>query len=275
MNGLFGPVFAFLVGACVGSFLNVCITRWPHDLSIVTPRSRCPKCEQPIAWYDNLPIVSWPVLRGKCRHCGEPISVMYPLVETAVALWWLSEYLVFGPTLTMLRVAAFGTLLLGIAVTDARHYLIPDGFTVSGLVWLFATALLASMLGDTRFFATPYEAIIGACAGAGAITIIGWLGEVALKKEAMGFGDATLMAVVGMGLGAGRALLTIFVGALLGALTFLLVVYPIIWLRSRRTGTAFEAPLVPFGVFLAPAAMLTLLWGHQVVSWYFETIMGR
>jgi leader peptidase (prepilin peptidase) / N-methyltransferase len=275
MNAVTGSVFTFLVGASVGSFLNVCISRWPKDLSIISPRSRCPSCEHAIAWYDNLPLLSWLILRGKCRHCGTPISPMYPLVELSVALWWLAQYLVFGPTLITLRIAVFGTLLLGIAVTDARHYLIPDGFTVFGLVWIFAIALVGWVTGDTQFFASPYESIIGACAGAGAITIIGWLGEVALKKEAMGFGDATLMAVVGAALGAGRSLLTIFVGAVLGASTFLFVVYPVMWLRSRRRGTTFEPPLVPFGVFLAPAAMVTLLWGYRAFSWYLHLVRAH
>jgi leader peptidase (prepilin peptidase) / N-methyltransferase len=133
---------------------------------------------------------------------------------------------------------------------------------------VLATAVVGFVVHETAPFAGPYDALIGACAGAGAIAIVGWLGEVALKREAMGFGDVTLMAVVGGALGPGRALLTVFVGALLGALAFLGVVYPIAWIRSRRRGVPFEPPLVPFGVFLAPAALLTLLWGERAIGWY-------
>jgi leader peptidase (prepilin peptidase) / N-methyltransferase len=262
----------FFVGASIGSFLNVCIARLPINMSVVSPRSRCPKCEREIRWYDNVPIASWLVLRARCRGCSLPISAEYPIVELLVALGWLGAALSFGPTLTALRVAVFSTLLLGIAVTDARHYLIPDGFTVFGFGWVLATALWGHFAGETWPFAGPYDALIGACTGAGALAIVGWLGEVTLKKEAMGFGDVTLMAVVGGALGPGRALLTIFVGALLGAVGFLAIVYPISWIRSRRRGVEFEPPLVPFGVFLAPAALLTLLWGADLISWYLEKL---
>jgi leader peptidase (prepilin peptidase)/N-methyltransferase len=265
-------LFVFLAGASIGSFLNVCIARWPLQLSVVAPRSRCPKCERQIRWYENVPLVSWALLRARCRGCNLPISAEYPLVELLVAIGWLGAVLWYGPTLTALRVAVFGTVLLGIAVTDARHYLIPDGFTVFGFFWVLAMAVVGHVIGETLPFAGPYDALVGACAGAGAIAIVGWLGEVALKKEAMGFGDVTLMAVVGAALGPGRALLTIFVGALLGAVGFLGVVYPVAWIRSRRRGVNFEPPLVPFGVFLAPAALLTLLWGARAIAWYMEKL---
>jgi leader peptidase (prepilin peptidase)/N-methyltransferase len=263
-------LFVLLVGACVGSFLNVCISRWPADESVVRPRSRCPHCGHQIGALENIPVLSWLLLRGRCRGCRAPISWMYPTVELVVAAGWLAAVWVYGPSLEALRVAVFGTLLFGIAMTDARHYLIPDGFTVFGLAWVLVAALTGAVLGATSQFAGPMSAFIGACVGAGAIRIIGWLGEVALKKEAMGFGDETLMAVVGAALGAERALLTIVVGAALGAVGFGLVVGPIAWVRARRAGTAFAYPDVPFGVFLAPAAMLALLWGDAAIRWYLE-----
>jgi len=276
-------VLAFAVGACVGSFLNVCITRWPHDLSVVSPRSRCPRCERPIGALENIPILSWFILRGKCRGCGLPISTLYPAIELVTGLGWVAVLLAFGPTFTGVRVAVLGTILLGIAVTDARHYLIPDGFTVFGLVWVFVTALIGTMLNQASPFADPYDSLIGACAGAGAIAIAGWLGEVALKKEAMGFGDVTLMAVIGAAVGPGRALMVVFVGAVIGVVAFLGVVYPIA--RVRRTSrepqldlalgdAPLEMPHVPFGVFLAPAALATLLWGYDLIGWYSGRMTG-
>jgi len=267
-------VLVFFVGASVGSFLNVCIARWPAEQSVVRPRSRCPRCGAGIAWYDNVPVVSWIVLRARCRNCGLPISSIYPIIEAAVGVGWVTSVWWFGPGLTALRVAIFATILLGIAVTDARHYLIPDGFTITGLVIGVAFSLVGAYLGVQEPFAAPSDALFGACVGAGAVTIIGWLGEVWLKKEAMGFGDSTLMAMVGAALGPGRSLLTIFVGAFLAAAVFVLAVYPIGWLRSRARGEAFEAPLVPFGVFLAPAALFTLLFGSPLIGWYIDRVIG-
>ncbi len=262
---------ALLWGALIGSFLNVCIARWPMELSVVAPRSRCPRCQRPITWYENIPVVSWIALGGKCRGCHLPISAQYPAVETGVAFLWLWSFATFPP-FTAFRVAVFATILAGVAVTDVLYYLIPDGFTVFGLGWVFATAIIAVFLGEPGGFALPYEALIGACVGAGVISIIGWLGEVVLKKEAMGFGDVTLMAVVGAALGPPRTLLTVFVGATLGATVFLAVVLPIVWIRNRRSGRPFEPPLVPFGVFLAPAALITFLWGNRLIAWYLARI---
>jgi len=273
----------FVIGAAVGSFLNVCIARWPHEQSVVSPPSRCPRCEAPIKWYDNVPVLGWLWLRGKCRNCRAPISVVYPAVELAVALGWLLAALAYGPSFTAVRIAVFGTLMLGIAMTDARHYVIPDGFTVFGLFFVLGTAVFSGLRGELTPFAMPWDALIGACAGAGAIAIVGWLGEVVLKKEAMGFGDVTLMAVVGAALGPARSLLVIFLGAAVGAITFLLVVYPIVRWRGARGDAQIELPLgerkaslpqVPFGVFLAPAAMLALVFGQQLLDWYIGQLTG-
>ena len=258
----------FVLGASIGSLLNVCISRWPVELSVVRPRSRCPKCERAIAWHENIPLLSWVLLRAKCRGCSLPISMQYPAVELMVALGWVASFVAFGLTFEALRVAVFGTVLFGIAVTDAMTYLIPDGFTISGLVMVFGAAIANFFIGETSHFASPWAALIGACAGAGAITIIGWLAEVIMKREAMGFGDTTLMAVVGAALGAERSLLTIMVGAFVGAVVFLLIVGPIVKWRTRGTDTEFAFPDVPFGVFLAPAAMLVLLWGEPLIAWY-------
>lgn len=262
----------FVLGAVIGSFVNVCIARWPMELSVVAPRSRCPRCQRQISWYENIPLGSWVALGGRCRSCKLPISIQYPAVELLIALGWLAAFTTIASPLTALRVAVFGTILAGVAITDLQYYLIPDGFTVFGLVWVCVTSVAGALLRDGGGFANPYDAMIGACVGAGAISIIGWLGEVVLKKEAMGFGDVTLMAVVGAAVGPGRTLLTVFIGAALGAIVFLLFVMPFTWWRSRQKQVPFEPPLVPFGVFLAPAALVALLWGYRLIAWYLGRI---
>ena len=267
-------VFVFFVGACIGSFLNVCILRWPANESVVRPRSKCPRCGNGLAWYDNIPVVSWLVLRAKCRSCGLPISAMYPAIEATTGLIWVVAVQSAGPTFMALRLAVFVTILLGIAVTDLREYVIPDGFTVTGLLFVIASSLAGVFLGGDYPFAGPLDALFGACVGAGAITIVGWLGEVALKKEAMGFGDSTLMAMSGAALGPGRALLTVLLAAALGAAAFLLIVIPIGWMRARAKKVPYETPLVPFGVFLAPASVISLLWGDALLGWYVGRLTG-
>lgn len=262
----------FLFGASLGSFLNVCIARWPAELSVVRPRSRCPRCERPIAWYDNVPIVSWLVLRGKCRGCGLPISAQYPAIELAVGVLWVLAVWYLGPTLSALRLGIAATILLGVVMTDVQHYVIPDGFTVTGFLVGILMPVVALMVGEQGPFAGPWDAVVGACAGAGLIAIVGWLGEVALGKEAMGQGDVTLMAMIGAMVGPGRSFLTVFVAAALGAAVFLLVVAPLGWLRARQRGEPYDPPLVPFGVFLAPAGIVTLLWGDPLLARYLALI---
>lgn len=273
-------VMALLFGLCVGSFLNVCISRWPHELSVVRPRSRCPQCSHQLAWFENIPVASWVVLRARCRACGLPIPAIYPLMELGIGAVWAGCVLWQGPTFTALRLAVALTILIGVAVTDLKHYLIPDGYTITGLLFALVTAFVAPFLGESPLFAGPFDAVVGACAGAGLIAIVGWLGEAALRKEAMGMGDMTLMAFVGALLGPSRAMATVFVGAAIGALVFLLVVYPVTAARHRRLSTQtelaleearppMELPLVPFGVFLAPAAVVMLVWGDRLLSMVF------
>jgi leader peptidase (prepilin peptidase) / N-methyltransferase len=276
--------YAFVLGLCVGSFLNVCIARWPHELSVVRPRSRCPKCGHQLAWFENIPLLSWIALRARCRCCDEPISAIYPGIELLVGVIWALIVHQYGASFTALRLGLFATLLLGVAITDLQHYLIPDGYTITGLITMLAGALLAPFLGESTIFAGPFDAIVGACAGAGLIAIVGWLGEAALGREAMGMGDMTLMAFVGAALGPARALATVFVGATIGAVAFLAIVYPIAMLRRGRGRTTSQTelaldseqdrlrlPLVPFGVFLAPAAVVMLIWGDRLLGRVFLT----
>jgi leader peptidase (prepilin peptidase) / N-methyltransferase len=275
-------ILAFVLGACIGSFLNVCISRWPNEQSVVSPPSRCPKCGRPIRWVENIPMVSWLALRARCRGCQERISPLYPTVELLTGLLWLACAIALGPTFDALRMAVFATVMLGISVTDLLYYQIPDGFTVFGFVWTIVTALIAQFLGGDVLFASFVDAVLGACVGAGAIAIAGWLGEVVFKKEAMGFGDVTLMAVVGAAVGPNRALLVVFIGAFIGALVFLLIVTPLRLLGVGQRGDQLElslgsgrreSPLVPFGVFLAPAALVTLLWGQGLIDWYVKQML--
>ena len=277
MSDVTAGIFVFLIGACFGSFLNVCIGRWPDGLSVVKPRSRCPKCGHQITAMENIPILSWLLLRGRCSGCRESISAQYPIVEALVGFVWLASFLEYGMTFTAFRLAVFATVLMGIAITDAKHFIIPDGFTVFGLLFLVVTVFVSLYLGELEPFAGPWDAIIGMCVGAGAIAIVGWLGDVALKRPAMGFGDVTLMAVVGAAVGPTRSLLTIFIASVIAPVVLIGIVYPF----SRgladdggQTELALEAVQgwrkreLPFGVFLAPAAVIALVCGDSIIAWY-------
>ena len=168
-----------LLGLCLGSFLNVCIVRLPVDMSLIKPPSTCPRCKQPIAWRDNIPVVSWLLLKGRCRRCGEPISRQYPIVEAAVGAIWVAAVLLYGITLHALAAALFGTILLGIGVTDGRHYLIPDEYTWGGL----GLGLALSLAGGADGFLT---AVLGAAVGFALLFAVAQVGQWAFKEEAMG-----------------------------------------------------------------------------------------
>ncbi|HWP38478.1 MAG TPA: prepilin peptidase [Gemmatimonadales bacterium] len=245
-------VAALLFGAVAGSFLNVCIVRLPLDQSVVRPRSRCPRCERPIAWHDNIPLLSWLMLRGRCRHCAQPISLQYPLIEAVVAALWALAVWRYGPGPDGLAAALLGTILLGIAVTDARHYLIPDEYTIGGLVAGLGLAWRHGLGGFT-------EALLGAVTGFVLLYAIAWAGEKAFKQEAMGGGDIKMMAMVGAFVGWKGVLMTLFGGALLGTLVFVPLT-----LQKKR--------LVPFGVFLAAAAALVFEFGDAAARWYLDFI---
>jgi leader peptidase (prepilin peptidase)/N-methyltransferase len=241
-------ILSGLVGLAVGSFLNVVILRLPRGESIVSPPSRCPSCQTPLRWYHNIPLLSWIALRGRCASCGAWIGWQYPLVEAATAAIWAGNVAAYGVGPEALRAIAFLTLLLAIAVTDARFYIIPDELSLGGAVLGVALALLAGS-------PTLQEAAIGAVAGGGALWLIAILGTWAFKKEAMGGGDIKLMTMIGVFLGWQGALLTVFLGALAGTLVFV----PIAWKSDR---------LVPFGLFLAVGAALALYLGDPLLDWY-------
>ncbi len=247
MDGL-AIILSGLVGLAVGSFLNVVILRWPRGESIVSPPSRCPACETPLRWYHNIPLASWIALRGRCASCRAWIGWQYPLVEVATAAIWAGNVAAYGLEPQAYRAVAFLTILLAIAVTDARFYVIPDRLSLGGAVLGVALAFLPGA-------PTVTESVIGAVIGGGALWLVAILGTLAFKKEAMGGGDIKMMTMIGAFLGWKGALLTVFLGALAGTLVFV----PLAWKSDR---------LVPFGLFLALGAALAFYLGAPLLEWY-------
>ncbi len=245
---------AGLFGLCIGSFLNVCSIRWPQDESVVSPPSRCPGCGTGIRWRDNLPVLGWLLLGGKCRECRARISIQYPLVELATGAAWAGMVLLHGVEWEALRGALLLTILLGIALSDARFYIIPDQFSVGGAILGFALAFLP---GGVDWL----QALTGAGVGFFLLWFVAWAGEKVFRKEAMGGGDIKMMAMVGAFLGVPGVFLTLFLGSFLGAVIF----GPI----SMKTGR-----MVPFGIFLAVGAAATYLFGPALVDWYLGWAFG-
>jgi leader peptidase (prepilin peptidase)/N-methyltransferase len=250
-------VTAGLLGAAIGSFMNVCVHRLPHGESVVRPRSHCPSCGTDIPARDNIPILSWLLLRGRCRGCGERISLRYPLVELVSIGIWVGMALAYGPTLHALSGAVFFTLLLAIAITDARHYVIPDELSIGGLASGLTLAVVTEL---TTGMPTIVSSVVGAALGFLLLLGVGLVGDWVFKKPAMGGGDMKMMAMIGAYLGPIGAILTIFLGALAGSLIF----GPI----SLKTGK-----MVPFGVFLALGAAATFLLGDALIDWYRGTFL--
>jgi leader peptidase (prepilin peptidase)/N-methyltransferase len=246
-------VLAGLVGLMIGSFLNVCTLRWPEDESVVFPGSHCPKCGKPIRWYDNVPVLGYMLLRGRCRACREPISLQYPLVELATGLVWAGMFSYAGLSFEALRGALLLTILFGIALTDARFYIIPDQFSLGGLVLGLGLAFLPGGID-------ALDALIGAIVGFGLLESVAVVGKWMFKKDAMGDGDIRMMAMVGAFLGWAGVLLTVFLGALLGAVIFGPISY-----KTKK--------LVPFGIFLAAAAAITYGFGSEIIDWYLTNIL--
>lgn len=240
-------------GAVLGSFLNVCVYRIPAGESIVHPRSRCPSCKQPIAWRDNIPIVSWLVLRGRCRWCLKPISVQYPLVEAIVALVWAVSVLLWGPSAKAVTTGAFGTILLGIGLVNTRTNLIPDEFTLGGLV----VGLALSLTGGQQGFV---NALIGAAAGFALLSVIDRIAGFVFKDEGIGGSFAKMMAMVGSFVGWRGVLLTI-IATVIGSVLFV----PLS-LKKKR--------LLPFGVFLAVGAAVVFVFGDAIIAWYGHFLKG-
>ncbi len=300
------PLFAaaiFALGLAFGSFLNVCIYRLPLGKSVVAPRSACPHCGHQIPLYDNLPVLSWLVLLGKCRNCREPISVRYLVVEVLTGVLFLSCYAHFGLNLAMLKSVVLGYLLLGLIFTDAETKLLPDALTLPGL----ALGIVFSLLVPVNDLATQImpglvrlplssdvswrlwsvlDSLVGAVVGASFLYGAAAIYLRARGVEGMGFGDVKLMAMIGAFLGTKLTVLTIFAASLAGSLFGVSTVLAVWIKRTRRIlarGTsslearrrawqsarlALRFYEMPFGVFLGGMALLSFLFGNQLLHWY-------
>jgi leader peptidase (prepilin peptidase) / N-methyltransferase len=300
------PVFAssiFLFGLAFGSFLNVCIYRMPLGLSVVSPRSACPECKEPIAFYDNLPVLSWLILGGRCRQCRTRISPRYLLIELLTGLLFVACYWHFGLTLSTLKYCVFAFLLLGLIFTDAETKLLPDKMTLPGL----ALGLIFSLLVPVNDLASQFlpgivnlpvsgdisilmmsllDALLGAVVGA---SFIYGAGAIYLRwrgTEGMGFGDVKLMAMVGAFLGIKLTVFTIFTASLAGSFFGLTTVF-VVWLKrthrfmkrlanaqaARRRGwqsaqLVYRNYQMPFGVFLGSMALVAFFVGNRFLHWY-------
>ncbi|HXZ21124.1 MAG TPA: prepilin peptidase [Candidatus Acidoferrales bacterium] len=293
--------FAFALGLVVGSFLNVCILRIPAGESIVFPASHCPTCGKPLAPYDNVPVLSWLVLRGKCRNCRAPISVMYPVVEFLSGALFALCTAVFGMTLEAGKWAVFSALLLILSVTDLRVRLLPNKVNLTGAVLGLASSGIVpvgdgtSLWISSRLFSFPAppaalsvaDALIGALVGA-AILWVFMEGYFRLRgREGMGLGDVKMMGMMGTFLGTKAAVLTIVAGAVLGSVLGgiqILVLYLSGWKRSvaerahrRKLGTLRDLRCeltqryqLPFGLFLAAGGLLAVFYGPPLLAWYFS-----
>lgn len=253
--------YAALVGAVVGSFLNVGIVRWPAEESVVRPRSRCPGCRHPIAWYDNVPVLSYLLLRGRCRHCGRRISIQYPIVELAVAGIWVSAAIRFGWDVDALRSALFLSILLAIAIIDARHYVIPDQLSLGGAG---IGLVLAAIPGGFEFT----RALIGAGAGYVVLWGVALAGQKLFRKPALGVGDIHMMAMIGAFLGVAGSALTLFLGSLLGVV----IGVSLRWWKGELEALGTYLPL---GTYLALGAAIAHVWGDALIGWYLTAIVGH
>lgn len=270
----------FLFGLIIGSFLNVCIVRIPEKKSIVMPASACPKCGAAIRPYDNIPVVSWMLLGGKCRACKAKISWMYPVVELLTALLFWGCYLAFGPTPEALKWAIFSALMIVLVFTDLRERILPDVVNYTGFGLGLALSLFTKPSDGTalwlanRVFDFPppapvvsvVDALLGAAFGSGVLWLVSEAYFRLRGREGMGLGDVKMMLMAGAFLGLKRTLLTILAGSVLGSLL------GIVFILARRKDSNYE---LPFGTFLGMAALLVMFFGTPLVNWYANLLMVR
>ncbi len=245
-------VLIFILGLIVGSFSNVCIYRIPRNESIVYPASHCPKCRSNISPKDNIPLLSFILLKGRCRNCKSKISIQYPIVELLTGLIYLIIYLIFGLSIQTLIYIILSSALIIIAFIDLNEQIVPDVISLPGIV-----------VGFIISFFAPYilfiNSALGVLIGGGIILIIGLAGSVIFKKEAMGGGDVKLAAMIGAFLGWRYIIISLFLGFFLGALAGIILIMSKI--KSREDA-------IPFGPFIVLGSFITLLWGEKIISWY-------
>lgn len=266
-------VAVFVLGLVIGSFLNVCIRRIPREESIVLPGSRCAACQAPIKPYDNLPVVSWLILRGRCRNCKARISALYPAVELLSGALFVVCYLVFGLSLEGAKWSIFSALLIVLTITDVRERILPDKVNFTGLGVGLALSLFTRPFDGTalwlanRLFDFPpprpvlsfTDAVLGALAGSGLLWFVSE-GYFHLRgRQGMGLGDVKMLAMAGTFLGLKRTLLTILAGSLLGSVIGLL------FIALAGKGRDYE---LPFGTFLGAGALLVVFFGTAALTWY-------
>jgi leader peptidase (prepilin peptidase) / N-methyltransferase len=239
------------IGLSVGSFLNVCIHRLPRKLSVVRPASRCPGCGYELRWFDNIPVVSWLVLRGRCRKCGSPIHIRYPIVEILTMIVFVLHWWVFGWTLLMAIRVGFACALIALFAIDLEHHLLPDRITLPGI----AAGLILSLIVPPGIV----DAILGALIGGGVLWAIGEAYYRYSGQEGMGGGDVKMLAMIGAFLGWKLVLVTLVLSSVMGSLIGVVV------LTVRRGGLKYA---LPYGTFLAIGALTASLVGDQLVAWY-------
>ena len=241
-----------ILGLIIGSFSNVCIYRIPKNESIVFPASHCPNCHTPIKAIDNVPILSFLLLKGKCRKCGEKISIRYPVVEFLTGAIYLLIFLIYGRSYQTLIYALLSSALIIISFIDLDVQIIPDEISLPGIV-----------IGLALSFIVPYisylNSLLGIIIGGGIIFLIALAGLAIFKKEAMGGGDVKLSAMIGAFIGWKYIMISLFIGFFIGAIAGILLI--LLKIRNRDD-------LVPFGPFIVLGSLITILWGENILSWY-------
>ena len=271
------PLAAFIFGLIIGSFLNVCIYRWPRDESVVKPRSHCPHCGTMIGWQDNIPLLSYLLLKGSCRHCAEPISIRYPIVELLNGLFFAYLFGRFGVEPMTFKVAVFTSMMLILIFTDLSDYILPDEITLGGLVLAFA--LIPFVPVEDRFtgiiwlFAgeKPEQWIVSLIESGFAAIFIGGLLFVlrssyfrVRKVEGLGLGDVKMMTMVATFWGFAPTITILMIGSIVGALTGLAIVV------IGRKQWSHE---LPFGSYLGAASIIVAVWGDDILEWYTRIMM--
>lgn len=262
MSGFYGAAI-FVFGTVVGSFLNVCIWRIPREEPLHKPGSHCPKCSAHIAWYDNIPIISFIVLRGRCRYCREPISIRYVMVEALTGALFVCLYLKFSLTIALAIYCALVASFIVLTFIDLDHYIIPNRITFGGIAVGFALSFTAKYMPGNRFVVTnTLEAISGGLVFAGILYLLDQLSLLVFKKRGMGGGDVKLAAVIGLFVGVRLIFPVIFVASVVGS------VIGIVVLLVRRAHEADPSHYIPFGPYLVLGTIIVLFFGDYMLEFW-------